>query len=208
MVDDSVHGSITLMISQLDLNHPSQAQETIWNRYFRRLVALARVKLGDTPRRVADEEDVAAAALASFFADQRKGKFPQLHDRNDLWPLLATMTAHKAVDQQRQVLAQKRGAAQVRGDSIRGADSDGVADWPTKFIDEELQPEYLVMMSEECDRLLELLKDDELRLIARRRLEGYTNSEIARELGVIERTVERRVKLIRTTWEEELKKPR
>jgi DNA-directed RNA polymerase specialized sigma24 family protein len=207
MSDDSTHGSVTLMISQLALDQPSRAQEALWNRYFRRLVALARLKLRETPRRVADEEDVATVALASFFADQREGKFPQLHDRTDLWPLLATITANKAVDQQRQILAQKRGADQVRGDSIRGPEGEWLADWPARQIDEELQPEYLVMMSEECDRLLAMLGDDELCLIARRRLEGYTNSEIARELKVIVRTVERRVKLIRTIWEGELKKP-
>ncbi len=206
MSDDSMHGSVTFLISQLDLDQPSQAQAALWNRYFRRLVALARLKLGETPRRVADEEDVAAEALASFFQDHREGKFPELHDRNGLWPLLASVTARRAVDQQRKLLAQKRGANQVRGDSVRGLEADGELEWAAKLIDEELQPEYLAMMNEECERLLSVLGDDELRLIARRRMEGYSNREIATELGVIERTVERRLQLIRALWSEGLEK--
>jgi DNA-directed RNA polymerase specialized sigma24 family protein len=61
-------------------------------------------------------------------------------------------------------------------------------------------------MNEQCDRLMAALTDDQLRQIARRRLEGYTNAEIAKELGVIERTVERRLQLIRSLWSEELRK--
>ncbi len=34
------------------------AAAKLWRRYYRRLVGLARKKLGDRPRRVADEEDV------------------------------------------------------------------------------------------------------------------------------------------------------
>ena len=37
----------------------SQAFEVLWHCYFERLVRLARQRLADTPRRVADEEDVA-----------------------------------------------------------------------------------------------------------------------------------------------------
>lgn len=204
MFDDPAQGSVTLMIAQLDLDQPSQAQKALWDRYFSRLVALAKMKLAETPQRVADAEDVATVALADFFVGKREGRFPQLHDRDSLWPLLATITAHKVVDQQRQLFAQKRGADLVRGDSIRQEGSNWLSDWPAERIEQELQPEYLLIMREQCDRLFGVLQDDELRTIARRRLEGYTNREIAAELGVIERTVERRLRLIRSIWEDVL----
>jgi DNA-binding NarL/FixJ family response regulator len=47
--------------------------------------------------------------------------------------------------------------------------------------------------------LLERL-DESLRPIARMKLEGYTNTEISAKLGVVERTVERRLNLIRRIW--------
>jgi DNA-directed RNA polymerase specialized sigma24 family protein len=59
-------------------------------------------------------------------------------------------------------------------------------------------------MREECARLLGRLGDDELRQVARWRLEGYTIEEIAARLGCVARSVKRRLRLIRTIWEREL----
>lgn len=42
------------------------AAAKLWQRYYLRLVGLARKKLGDSPRRVADEEDVVLNAFQSF----------------------------------------------------------------------------------------------------------------------------------------------
>jgi DNA-directed RNA polymerase specialized sigma24 family protein len=202
----SPDGSITRWIAELEFGQADEAQEELWRRYFARLVALARIKLGETPRGAADEEDVAAAALNSFFKGVAGGQFPQLHDRNDLWPLLAKITSHKALDQQRYLLAEKRGGGRVRGDSVFAGESDAIPDWPATLLEAELSPDYLAAMSEECERLMAILTDDQMRLIARRRLEGYKNAEIAKELGIIERTVERRLRLIRGLWQEEMRK--
>src|SRR5690349_18337693 len=95
----AIEGSVTRWIAELHLGEPDEAQEALWQRYFRRLIGLARLKLGDAPRGMADEEDVAAAALQSFFAGVVDGRFPRLQNRNDLWPLLAKITARKAKDQ-------------------------------------------------------------------------------------------------------------
>jgi DNA-directed RNA polymerase specialized sigma24 family protein len=199
-------GSITRWIAELELGRAGDAQEELWRRYFHRLIGLAKLKLGETPRTAADEEDVAAAALHSFFAGVAQQRFPALHDRNDVWPLLAKITAHKALDQQRYLLAAKRGGGHVRGDSAMTGPSDSQAPWPNALLDEELGPDYLAALSEQCGRLMASLPDDQLRLITRRRLEGYTNAEIAKEVGVIERTVERRIQLVRSLWSEELRK--
>jgi DNA-directed RNA polymerase specialized sigma24 family protein len=145
-------------------------------------------------------------AFQSFFAGIARGRFPRLQDRNDLWPLLAKITAHKALDQQRWILAEKRGGGRVRGDSAMTGPSDSLADWPASLVENEIGPDSLASIVEQCDRLMALLTDDQLRQIARRRLEGYTNAEIAKELGVIERTVERRLQLVRSLWSEELHK--
>jgi DNA-directed RNA polymerase specialized sigma24 family protein len=200
----SSEGSITRWIAELEFGRVDEAQQELWKRYFHRLVGLAKRKLGETPRAAADEEDVAAAALCSFFTGMAAGQFPQLHDRDGLWPLLAKITAHKALDQQRYLLAEKRGGGHVRGDSAMTGPSGSYAVWPVSLVEDELGPDYLAAMSEECHRLMALLTDDQLRQIARRRLEGYSNAEIAKELGVIERTVERRLQLIRALWSESL----
>jgi DNA-directed RNA polymerase specialized sigma24 family protein len=58
-------------------------------------------------------------------------------------------------------------------------------------------------MAEECQRLLGMLTEPDLRSVALWKLEGYTNEEIAAKLGCVERTVERKVRRIRAVWNQE-----
>ena len=53
------------------------AASGLWASYFRRLVGLARARLRDVPRRIADEEDVALSAFDSFCRRAQDGPFPQ-----------------------------------------------------------------------------------------------------------------------------------
>jgi len=48
---------------------------------------------------------------------------------------------------------------------------------------------------------LSKLRDDTLRGIALLRMEGYSNSEISQQLNVSERTIERKLNLIRGDWQ-------
>jgi len=57
--------SVTGWIDQLKIGDERAAQE-VWNRYFDKLVRLARKRLAAVPKRVADEEDVALSAFNSF----------------------------------------------------------------------------------------------------------------------------------------------
>jgi DNA-directed RNA polymerase specialized sigma24 family protein len=52
--------------------------------------------------------------------------------------------------------------------------------------------------------LLALLGDEELRQVARARLEGYTNEEIADRMSLSLATVERKLMRVRKRWQEEL----
>ena len=105
-------------LRQIKTGTASEAQQDIWDRYFGRLVALARNKLRDAPAAWHDEEDVALSAMNSFLCRARAGKFPQLANRDDLWKLLMTITARKVWKVQRRAFAQKRGSGKVRGESI------------------------------------------------------------------------------------------
>jgi DNA-directed RNA polymerase specialized sigma24 family protein len=57
--------------------------------------------------------------------------------------------------------------------------------------------------SDEYRRLLDRLGDDKLRKLALLKMEGYTSAEIAKQFGCAVATVERRLRLIRGTWEKE-----
>src|SRR6516225_8063333 len=104
--------SVTNWIGQIKAGNFAAAQD-LWNRYFHRLVGLAREKLRGSPRRAADEEDAALSAFDSFFRGAEQGKFPRLQDRDDLWSLLVVITARKAVDLIQHERRKKRGGGRV-----------------------------------------------------------------------------------------------
>ena len=64
--------------------------------------------------------------------------------------------------------------------------------------------EDAAQFSDACDYLFGRLQDPMLKTIALRKLHGYTNDEIGRELGVTPRTIDRKLRLIRALWEEEV----
>jgi len=105
-------GSITHCIQLLKAGERAAAQQ-LWERYFQRLVGLARAHLRDTPRRAADEEDVALSAFESFYQRAERDQFPQLNDRDDLWQLLAVVTVRKAIDLVRHEGRPTRGSGRV-----------------------------------------------------------------------------------------------
>jgi RNA polymerase sigma factor (sigma-70 family) len=196
--------SITHWIGQVKAGSDGAAQQELWNRYFRRLSGFARKLLRGAPQRAEDEEDVALCALDSFFRGAEAGRFPDLRDRTDLWPLLVKITAHKAYNQLERQNAQKRGGGQVRGESVfldGGADSNTAG--LEQIVGDDPTPEFAAQVTEQFTLLLERL-DEPLRPIARMKLEGYTNTEISAKLGVVERTVERRLNLIRRIWAEDV----
>jgi DNA-directed RNA polymerase specialized sigma24 family protein len=198
----SAPGSVTNWLTQLQAGDAAAAQP-LWERYFRRMVALARKRLRGARRRERDEEDVALSALNSFCQGAMRGKFPQLTDRDNLWPLLVVITVRKAIDQIQRERRVGLGSGRERGDSVwpelancgKGGLEQVVSDDPT--------PDFLVQVSEECHRLLDRLGDDEKRNIAVWKMEGHTNEEIAGRLGCARATVERRLRVIRKLWKEE-----
>src|SRR5271166_3686950 len=90
-------GSITQLLNELQAGERANVQK-LWERYFHRLVGLARKKLQHLPRAAANEEDVALSAFKSFCLAAENGRFPQLADSDDLWQILVMLTLRKAVN--------------------------------------------------------------------------------------------------------------
>jgi DNA-directed RNA polymerase specialized sigma24 family protein len=191
-------GSVSHWIGQLKAGEHAAAQE-LWERYVRRLVGLARAVLQGTPRRAADEEDVALSAFASLCLGAERGRFPRLLDRQDLWQLLVVITRRKALRQVRYERRQKRGGA---GPAAADAAPEEVS--LVGMLSQEPTPAFAAQVAEEYRRLLATLGDPELRAIAVCKLEGDTTDQIAVKLHRAPRTVERRLRLIRKLWEKEV----
>src|SRR5262245_56122041 len=195
--------SVTRWIRGVEAGAPDAAHR-LWDHYFERLVLLVRARMaGGVPQRAADAEDVALSAFATFCRRAAEGQLEPLRDRDNLWALLAKIAVCKAADLARRERRQKRGGGEVRGESVwEGEDSATDAAGIEQVLDSEPTPESVVAVAEECRRLLDLLPDPTLRSVAMWKLEGYSNEEIAERLGVVTRTVERKLNAIRCLWEE------
>lgn len=194
--------SISQIVAQLQQGEEDAVQK-LWERYFRRLVGLARQRLAAGQRRAVDEEDIALSAFDSFCRGAQRGRFPQLRDRKDLWRLLVTITCRKAMDQVERDRALKHGGGRMRGESaVTGPDGKLGFD---QLISREPSPAFAAEVAEAYCQLLDRLGDDNLRSIAMWKMEGFTNEEIAAKLGCVPRTVERKLTVIRSLWQEEAK---
>ena len=192
--------SVSRWIDRLKAGDPDAAQR-LWERYFGRLVRLARRWLQHTPRQAADEEDVALGAFASFCRRAEEGRFTRLFDRDDLWQLLVLIAYRKSCNQ-----IAHEGRRRPEGGTVQHASARSDAEG-TLFADVRGRgpsPELAAQTAEEWRRRLEALDDEVLRRVAVWKMEGHTNEEIAALLGRSLPTVERKLALIRGRWLEEL----
>ena len=171
------------------------AVSALWQRFLPRLLALSRKTLAGRPQRMADADDAVQSAFASFWKRAAGGEFGEPLDRHDLWNLLGTITVRKSLRQVRNERAAKRGGGRVvneaalhRPDGSRGSLDDVAGQYSPADLDLN------------CSELLSGL-NEELREIAVLRLLGYRNNEIAEQLVCTERTIERKLSLIRQEWE-------
>lgn len=196
--------SVSRWIVQVKANDQEAAQK-LYERYLQQLAHQARKKMNGASRRMADEEDVAHAALASFFNQVRRGSFPQLANRYDLWQVLLMLTNRRLADLKRRQFCLKRGAGREEGESAIG--QCGAEDCQCRAIEDvvgrEAAPELAAQLEELCNRLLERLNDPLLKQIAALKLQGYDHAEIAQRLGCVRRTVQRKLLLIRDIWQTE-----
>ena len=182
-------GSVTLFLRRLK-GGERDALQPIWERYFQRLIGLARSKLRKSPRLAASDEDVALSAIDTFVHAVERGSFPVLHDRNDLWQILVMLT-HRKIHRL------------FRSNALPTVDGEYASEILSEALSEEPTPEDAAIFAEAYKRRLAQLDGANLRKVAIWKLDGLTNEEIAKELGCATRTVERKLRSIRKIWEKE-----
>lgn len=196
--------SVTRLIGELKAGDADAAAQ-LWERYFHRLVAVAKLKLGNFPVRGEDEEDVAASVFESLCKEDIAGRLDRVSNRDDLWRLLVTIAQHKATN------VKRRGGALIRGGgAVRGESAFGSADQSLRYggIDAvpntEPTPESIVELRDMLSFLLSRLKGNFVKPIIQMRMQGSTHAEIARHLGIAVSSVERKLRYVREVWLREL----
>lgn len=173
-------GSVSKLIEQAvngDRAAWEAAAQALWERYNPLLLDWIRRWLRARAWNLNHDESAVSLAMTALFLGLRDGKFPRLHDRDDLWRLLVAIAENKIKDL-------------VKGDARHpsGPLPEGE---PVAALG--AAPDLALALQELLDRL----KDPTLRTIAWALLQGHTNEEIAALLGRAVRTVERKRKLIR-----------
>jgi RNA polymerase sigma factor (sigma-70 family) len=192
-------GSITRWLKGLKEGRP-EAVDAIWQRYYQRVLAVARRRLRQGPHQaVEDGEDVALSALYALAAGAAQGQFDHLNDRSELWRILAAITAQRADRHRRWHGRQKRNGP-MSSQGINGQDP-APDDLLALIAGRDPSPELAAILREQREQLLDALPDPILCQIAEWRIEGLTHAQIAAKLGCAVRTVERKVERIRQLWE-------
>jgi RNA polymerase sigma factor (sigma-70 family) len=168
-----------------------QAAEELFNRYFARLIALARSRLSPRLARRTDPEDIVLSVYRSFFVEAREGRYV-LSRGGDLWRLLAAITKHKLL---RQVRSQTAGRRSVDVEVPLDQVEIGHKAIPS--------PEDAAELADELEWVLSHL-DPFARRVLELRLQGLQHSEIAEDTGRSERSVRRSLAQIRKFLAERL----
>jgi RNA polymerase sigma-70 factor (ECF subfamily) len=161
-----------------------EAAATVFHRFARDLIALARERLGAWTRPRVDPEDIVQSVFRSFFGRYRDGDW-HFVDQNSLWGLLVLVTLRKCSNRS----AYLHKACRDTRREVATLDADALAG-PWAPLDAAPSPLEATLLTEAVERLLEGLDPPE-RAIVELSLQGYTATEIARQLGRASRSVRR-----------------
>ena len=152
-------------------------------QFTQRLIRLAQSKLPQRLIRRCDAEDIVQSVFHSFFQRNEDQQFDIRHS-NDLWRLLAAMTYKKTIQAIEFHSRQRRdyGREQEAQQSARNSAMQNPIDDPTASA--------IAMMAELLDKILIQLPSQHQEIL-RLRLLDYSIDEIADEVQVSSRTVDR-----------------
>ncbi len=186
--------SLSIFLPLLREGDP-EAIERVWKYFNTRIVALANKKIAAKLRRIVDGEDVAQLAFKSCFRVIQEGCAPELHDREHLWALLATITARKVINLNIHYHTAKEGGGKVLGESAFGTDSDSSNPGIQGVADREPWVRVGDILTEQTEQLLKSV-DEDTRQVAILHLQSFKAREISKTLGFSLAKVERKLKKI------------
>jgi RNA polymerase sigma-70 factor (ECF subfamily) len=159
------------------------------DRFSERLLLFAQKRLPEPLKRRVDAEDVVQSVFRSFFTRHQDGNF-QFSEASDVWRLLAAMTWRKLMRTIRHHSQQQRDFHREFHDNSP-PDSN-----QTQTPDPEPTPSSVAVMMELLAGIMKQLPGTHQKILELR-LENYSIQEIADQLQVSMRTVNRTLKTVR-----------
>lgn len=194
-------GSLTRLAQEVAAGN-SEAESKLFERFFQIVLGLVDQKLGNLPRRVADQEDVALSVMRNMLCGIRDQQFKDLHNREDLWQIVWDLISKRSVDFKRSLTRHKHDfRREIHNCSL---DDTGDSSAGDEFVLTTCDDEPDFVLQEVWQHLMAMLDDPELREIGIRKHDGMSSSEIARDLGSTTSRVDFKWKVIRMKWIDEL----
>jgi RNA polymerase sigma-70 factor (ECF subfamily) len=165
------------------------AAREIVDRYLDRLLTLARRRISQRLASRVDPEDIVQSVFRTFFVRIKEGQFV-FQDQDDLCKLLMRITLHKTL---RQVAYHK---AAKRDPSLETPQGEHHSEQLSALFDQEPTQEATVTFLDQLEHFLTQLRPQE-REILEMRLQGYSNEEIAKKLGIYDRKIRRVIEHVR-----------
>jgi RNA polymerase sigma-70 factor (ECF subfamily) len=156
-----------------------QAAAELHRRYAQRLWALAEAQIGSRLGRRVDPDDVVQSAFRTFFRRSAAGEFAIDHS-GALWRLLVRITLNKIARQRERHYAAKRDVRSEVSPDAGQLSPEAVAHDPT--------PEEAAVLTEALECVVAHLKPPDPEIVGLR-LQGYSTSQIGREVGCSRWTV-------------------
>lgn len=163
-----------------------QCSTEVVARYSDRLLRLASSRMPDRMQARVDPADVVQSAFRSFFAKHERDGF-RFNDVEDVWRLLAAITFHKV-----------QHAIRFHSRKVRDVRRDVIGHEQIQATESESPTASSLSIMEDTLRAIMRELPSTHQQVLRLRLEGYSIDEIANQLGVSTRTVNRGLKLART----------
>jgi DNA-directed RNA polymerase specialized sigma24 family protein len=167
--------------------------QKLWDRFRSRLLEAARIKLAKSPKTLVDEEDVSQSVLIDIWEGINIGLFDDVRNRDELWWLLLKITKRRIVDSVRHETSLKRHGTRIFFTL-------------EELIDPRTSTDVIDELENSANVVLATLHNPELQKIAHLRIMGYAVHEIAEQLSIPKRSIERKLQLIRGELAKELER--
>lgn len=178
------------LLDRLRRGDESAAKE-VFSRYAAKLLALSRAHLSRLVQSKVDADDVLQSVLRSFFQRQRQGSM-EIANWDGLWGMLVRITLRKCGRNVERYTTARR---DVRREQFDSPDANqALAAWAA--VAREPTPEDVCTLRDSVEAVMRRL-DATARSVLELRLQGFGVREIAEKMEFTERTVFRKIDLIK-----------
>lgn len=195
MDKQSTNGSVTEWL--LQIRHGDEvATNNLVSRYFGRLARYADRKRRST-KTTDDGEDIALEVLDAVLRRIKQEEYPDLNDRQRLWLLLMVSVQNRVISRHRKHSRRLNLGIEIQ--TVTDLMATICIDLDEFLDDPDLDTEFDEIL-EFWEKSIRSFKSEETQMVAKLKLTGLSNRQIAERLGMSPRSVDRKVQMILDRW--------